>query len=255
MIVLQVGLRHVDQRIRALRFQDARVDLAPRLRGSARLRGSTPALLAPTGVHRGEHRLPDHVGLLGWQLNVDSHHPTAGLTPAREPAHVQIRLRGIDASPAIGRGQTLDLRGRGVQGNVEKILLGLGRGDSRDCANLRITDLSGRECLFDEMEFAERPRDANVLAGRRWADFDAPSQPRCRGYETRICPAVVRIEFTQMSEHRVGGQVDAERECGDLLSERVQIFARQHLIAIHFFIIRADENESREKARPLDPVA
>jgi hypothetical protein len=200
----EIGLRDADQRVGPLGLQDDRIDrLARSFCGSAGqggiacFRGSAPAALR---VERRRECLPDHVRLLGRELDFDPHHSTWGLGTPEESTDVGSRIARIDASTPIGPRELFDLRRSRTRRDIEEILFGLERGHSCDGANFGIAQRTRGECSIDTSQLAERPSDANMLARGHGPNVDSPSQPCSRGHEARVRPSVVRVEFTQMCE-------------------------------------------------------
>lgn len=82
-------------------------------------------------------------------MNIHSDHAALGFGATDEATLVARELtrgrRDIAAQIAaalVSPGQSFDLRGGGLHGDVDEILLVLGRGDPGDCPNLGITELT-----------------------------------------------------------------------------------------------------------------
>lgn len=96
-----------------------------------------------------------------------------------------------------------------------------------------MAQLSRSEGSIDEGKLPECSGHPDVLACRPGPNADSSGKPRSRRDKAHAAPAIVGIECAQVREHRMLGDINAQRELGNLIGKPNELLACHRSGDIH----------------------
>jgi hypothetical protein len=204
-------------------------------------------------------RRGDRGGLVGRQLDRDSHHALVGCPLAIEPLGLDrqaLAARRKDPRPAQAGDQLLELLAGHQASLLQKRRLGLGVGDPGERPDFGVRELAGRKRPVDERQLGERAGDSHPLVRRSAAEPGPPRQPRRAASRSRDRPTAALVEAAEQGELPVTGLVHRHRDLGDLVAHLLEIVYRKRLVYRRhaFFYHGLFRSSPRPFRRPLRRV-